>query len=82
MRRAMVWGWGEKGGKGEHDNGQPADLEWVFDRQWTPGQPVSVVQTRPITTMGDETEAPAAPKWDPLNYASRYGLGIPQSTKN
>lgn len=69
-------------GKVEKHYGQPVDLEWVFDRHWTPGQPVSVVQTRPITTMGDESEAPAAPKWDPLNYASRYGLGIPQPTKN
>lgn len=54
----------------------PIDLEWVIDRHWRDGMPVSVVQTRPITTLGEEAEEPKAPQWDPLGYASRYGMGL------
>ena len=43
--------------------------------------PVSIVQVRPITTLGDEGRVSAPPKWDALGYAAKYGLGIkPKAT--
>jgi pyruvate, water dikinase len=61
--------------------GTCVDIEWVIEPNWRPGLPISVVQVRPITTLGEETPASAPPKWDPLGYASKYGLGIkPKST--
>ena len=35
----------------------------------------SIVQVRPITTLDVAAEAPPA-KWDALQYAAKYGLGI------
>jgi pyruvate,water dikinase len=56
---------------------QPVDLEWVIEHHWREGRPASIVQVRPITTLHD---APvAAPKWDPLGYAAKYGLGLPHA---
>jgi pyruvate,water dikinase len=56
--------------------GNPVDIEWVIEPNWRPGIPVSVVQVRPITTLEDEGAGASPPKWDPLGYATKYGLGI------
>jgi pyruvate, water dikinase len=59
----------------------PIDIEWVIEPNWRPGIPVSIVQVRAITTLGDEaTAASAPPKWDALGYAAKYGLGIKPKT--
>jgi pyruvate,water dikinase len=54
--------------------GKPIDIEWVIEQGW-PGVPLSIVQVRPITTLGEMAEPPAA-KWDALHYAAKYGLGL------
>jgi len=48
----------------------PVDVEWVIDRARRPGEPVTVVQARPVMTP------PAAGLgWDPADYAARYAFG-------
>ena len=59
----------------ERQFGRPVDIEWVIEPTWRFGAPVSIVQVRPITTLDGATEAPPA-KWDALQYAAKYGLGI------
>jgi pyruvate, water dikinase len=59
----------------ERQFGTPVDIEWVIDPMWRAGARVSIVQVRPITTLDAATEAPPA-KWDALQYAGKYGLGI------
>jgi pyruvate,water dikinase len=56
--------------------GKSVDIEWVIEPNWRPGIPVSVVQVRPITAMGDDSPTSSPPKWDALGYAAKYGLGI------
>ena len=59
----------------ERQFGKPVDIEWVIEPAWRRGAPISIVQARPITTLDAEAEqAPA--KWDALQYAAKYGLGI------
>ena len=36
----------------ERHFGHPVDIEWVIEPNWRPGIPVSIVQVRPITTLG------------------------------
>lgn len=59
----------------ERQFGKPVDIEWVIEPAWRSGAPISIVQVRPITTLDAEAEAPLA-KWDALQYAAKYGLGI------
>jgi phosphoenolpyruvate synthase/pyruvate phosphate dikinase len=59
----------------ESRQGHPVDIEWVFETQWRAGQPVAVVQVRPVTALG-EPEAAKVPQWNAANYAAKYGLGI------
>jgi pyruvate,water dikinase len=59
----------------ERQFGTPIDIEWVIEPSWRSGAPVSIVQVRPITTLNATTEAQPA-KWDALQYAAKYGLGI------
>jgi pyruvate, water dikinase len=59
----------------ERQFGRPVDIEWVIEPTWRAGAPVSIVQVRPITTLDAAAEAPPA-KWDALQYAAKYGLGI------
>jgi hypothetical protein len=59
----------------ERQFGNLVDIEWVIEPNWRPGQPISIVQVRPITAIDDVVEA-APPKWDALGYAAKYGLGI------
>jgi pyruvate, water dikinase len=59
----------------ERQFGKPVDMEWVIEPTWRPGAPISIVQVRSITTLDEAAEAPPA-KWDALQYAAKYGLGI------
>lgn len=53
--------------------GFPVDVEWVIDRHRRPGEPVSIVQARPLTAA---RTAPAATHgWDPVAYAVKYAVG-------
>ena len=48
----------------------PVDVEWVVDQSRQPGEPLTIVQTRPVTAAGDATQR----RWDPLAYAMKYGM--------
>ena len=61
--------------------GMLVDIEWVIEPNWRPGIPVCVVQARPITTIDNGALLSSAPKWDPLGYAAKYGLGIKPKSK-
>lgn len=56
----------------EDHYGYPVDIEWVVPRGRRAGDPVVLVQARPITTAGP---AGAELRWDPVRYALRYGAG-------
>lgn len=59
----------------EEKYGYPVDVEWVLDRDRRPGEPLVVVQTRPVTVKAQQS----APTWDPVAYAAKYafrGLGL------
>lgn len=51
--------------------GHPVDVEWVIDRSRRPGDPVTIVQTRPVTVAAAEEP----PTWDPVRYAAKYAFG-------
>ncbi|MBR0896768.1 PEP/pyruvate-binding domain-containing protein [Bradyrhizobium tropiciagri] len=51
--------------------GVPVDVEWVMDRT-LPHDPVTIVQTRPITTLANKQVQ--EPQWDPMAYAGRYAM--------
>jgi pyruvate, water dikinase len=62
--------------------GRPIDIEWVIEPNWRPNLPLSIVQVRPISTFDAAADA-RLPKWDPLGYAAKYGMGMktrPMST--
>jgi len=53
----------------ERHYGYPVDVEWVLDRHRREGEPVCVVQARPITV----TPPAAAPtEWNPAAMAAKY----------
>jgi pyruvate,water dikinase len=55
----------------EDHYGHPVDVEWVISRHRRPGDPVCIVQTRPVTvTAAPEEAAPAA--YDPVALAQKY----------
>jgi pyruvate,water dikinase len=56
----------------EEHYGHPVDVEWVVDRHRRAGEPVSIVQTRPVTVVA-ETEPPKV--WDPAGFAAKYAFG-------
>jgi pyruvate,water dikinase len=56
----------------ERHYGHPVDVEWVVGRRRDHGQPVSVVQVRPITGLPDP--APET-DWDPVAFAAKYAFG-------
>jgi pyruvate, water dikinase len=61
----------------ERHYGYPVDVEWVISRHRRAGDPVCIVQTRPVTVAA-ERPAPAA--YDPVALAHRYvfsGKAIP-----
>ncbi len=56
----------------ERHYGYPVDVEWVLDRHRREGEPVCVVQARPVTG----TAAQAAPTdWNPAAMAAKYIFG-------
>ncbi|MDL5158496.1 PEP/pyruvate-binding domain-containing protein [Actinomycetospora termitidis] len=54
----------------EEHYGHPVDVEWVIGRHRRAGDPVCIVQTRPVTTV--EPETTAAPAYDPVALAQKY----------
>ncbi len=57
----------------ESHYGVPVDIEWVVDGRVAEGRSaITIVQTRPITTLA-AVPVPAA-SWDPSSYARKYGL--------
>ena len=53
--------------------GYAVDTEWVIDRHRRPGEPITIVQTRPVT--GKPIEDKEVPRWDPVAYAAKYAFG-------
>jgi pyruvate,water dikinase len=58
----------------EDHYGHPVDVEWVVSGHRRPGEPVSIVQTRPVTVAAAAGPA-AKPGWDPLAFAAKYAFG-------
>ena len=56
----------------EEHYGYPVDVEWVLDRHRRPGEPITIVQTRPITVKMEEQAS--LPRWDPVAYAQKYAF--------
>jgi phosphoenolpyruvate synthase/pyruvate phosphate dikinase len=57
----------------EEHYGHPVDVEWVLGRHRRAGEPVTIVQTRPVTV--DENDAGSSGGWDPVAYAAKYAYG-------
>jgi pyruvate, water dikinase len=55
----------------ERHYGYPVDVEWVLDRHRREGEPVCVVQARPITVTAPAAEA-LPTDWNPAAMAARY----------
>ena len=58
--------------------GYPVDVEWVIERARRTGEPVSIVQTRPVTVAGGPEDAASEESmtgWDPGIYAAKYAFG-------
>lgn len=56
----------------------PVDVEWVIRRARRPGDPVSIVQARPVTVGSGPVGLPAEDfitRWDPSVYAAKYAFG-------
>lgn len=59
----------------ERHYGYAVDIEWVLQRERRQGEPVALVQARPVTAAGDGLCAPL--RWDPVHYALKYGARMP-----
>jgi pyruvate, water dikinase len=60
--------------------GYPVDVEWVLDRHRRTGEPICVVQARPVTvTAAPASQIPAA--WDPAAMAAKYAFGPARDSK-
>jgi pyruvate, water dikinase len=57
----------------ERHYGYPVDVEWVLDRHRREGEPVCVVQARPITVTAPAETLPT--DWNPAAMAARYVFG-------
>ncbi len=57
----------------EQHYGYPVDVEWVLDRHRRPGEPICIVQSRPVTVAA-EPESPPAAGWDPVAMATKYAF--------
>lgn len=55
--------------------GYPVDVEWVMDRHRRPGEPVTIVQTRPETVHAAAEDRATTPGWDPVAFAGKYAFG-------
>ena len=56
----------------ERHYGYPVDAEWVLDRHRREGEPVCVVQARPVTVTAPQA---AATEWNPAAMAAKYVFG-------
>lgn len=56
----------------EEHYGHPVDVEWVISRHRRAGDPVCIVQTRPVTTAEPEPAVSAPPAYDPVALAQKY----------
>jgi pyruvate,water dikinase len=57
----------------ERHYGYPVDVEWVLDRHRRPGEPVCVVQARPVTVTAPAAD-PAPTTWNPAAMAAKYAF--------
>ena len=57
----------------EHHYGYPVDVEWVLDRHRREGEPVCVVQARPVTATAPVSDTPT--EWNPAAMAAKYVFG-------
>lgn len=53
--------------------GFPVDVEWVLDRRRRPGEPVCIVQARPVTVLAAAEQTPD--RYDPVAMAHRHVFG-------
>jgi pyruvate,water dikinase len=58
----------------ERHYGYPVDVEWVLDRHRRPGDPICVVQARPVTVVNPATDR-APTEWNPVAMAAKYAFG-------
>jgi pyruvate, water dikinase len=58
----------------ERHYGYPVDIEWVLDRHRRAGEPVCVVQARPVTVVSPVKEPPTT-VWNPAAMAAKYVFG-------
>jgi phosphoenolpyruvate synthase/pyruvate phosphate dikinase len=54
----------------ERHYGYPVDVEWVLDRHRREGEPVCVVQARPVTATAPVSDTPT--EWNPAAMAAKY----------
>lgn len=52
----------------EQHYGYPVDVEWVLDRHRREGEPIAIVQTRPVTVV----EQGASTAYDPMALANKF----------
>ncbi len=57
----------------ERHYGYPVDVEWVLDRHRREGEPVCVVQARPVTVTAAAAATPT--EWNPAAMAAKYIFG-------
>ena len=57
----------------ERHYGYPVDVEWVLDRHRREGEPVCVVQARPVTVTATASDTPT--EWNPAAMAAKYVFG-------
>jgi pyruvate, water dikinase len=53
--------------------GYPVDVEWVLDKYRRAGEPVCIVQARPVTLPSAGTD-PTPTTWDPAAMATKYAF--------
>jgi pyruvate,water dikinase len=53
--------------------GYPVDVEWVLDPCRRAGEPVCIVQARPVTFIGAGTD-PTPTTWEPTAMATKYAF--------
>ncbi len=59
----------------EQHYGFPVNVEWVLDRHRRAGEPVCIVQVRPVTTV--TAAAPLTAAWNPVAAAAKYAFHSP-----
>lgn len=56
----------------EQQYGYPVDVEWVLDRHRRAGEPICIVQARPVTAV--RVASPPSAGWDPVSAAAKYAF--------